>query len=542
MHPMGIMEAISLHPYAAAGGQAALAVLLAWAARRDLASSLAGMGRGGAAGLALAGVAAVVAAAGWVPAFQRHGFEGHEADYLDAFTGRRALDAAWDPMITYPAMRGLYRALGSLPAASPEWMVGVSLLCAAASAVSVGLVAWLLLRDRIAAVAAAAVAALSMHHVFWASSAYNVILPLALYRGALVFALAGARRAPAGGGWALAAGAALAGMAAACRIESAVVLPAGAWALAWSEGSSRTLRSPRSWVPAAALAVASLAVQVGALVGPVADRQGEAEAAYFLGLVAGNLRLVSFLAPFHHPAAAGVLLAGAVALAASGTPGRRALVGALGLWAIPHLALSTFNDFAPRHALAGATGLCVIAGAAVGAAARTLAGARGGRARVVATALAGGAVLGLGIPLARDLERVAHRYYADDAVFLAEIPPEALETPLTLEDVAAGGCYVLSEQESISARLPAAGSHFNLDPLNGPRTWAEHGGCVRWLYDRENYRWSSRDVHSRATRLFAQMEWRVEGMLVSPKEFPAVVYRLSAPPPGLPGRAEAGAR
>ncbi len=516
------------HPYLAAGLQGLMATVAVAFALPSLRSLFTEPGRRAARGILLASLSTLLASALVIPAFARHAFEGHEGDYLDAFTGAHPLLSAWDPFITFPAMRAFYGLLGEIPGADPSWMVTVNLLGSAVSAWALGWTAWMLFRDRGGAVGSALLGGLMVHHAFWASSAYNVMIPLAMGRMAILLALLGMRRPGASGSkgcWAAAAG--LAGLATACRLEMASLFPLLAVLAVLGIPWNQMRRAALDAGPAVGMGLLTLWLHVLPLATAVEARDADPHPGYRLALLVSSLKVSSMYAPFDHPGALAVLLVGCIFLVGRGRGALRTGGTLVAILAVPHALAGTFNDFAPRHALLGGGALGMLASLGVTAFLKLRWGWAG---RMAGVMVAGGI---LGVSLFSDLRETRQRYYANQEAFVASVPEEGRGKVMTLAQAAPEGCYILTEQGFIGEAVGASGSHFNLDPVEGPKVWREHQGCVRWLYDVDNYRWASRDVHSRATRLKSLLIWREEGWLVTPEGFSALVYCLDQPPPTI---------
>ena len=104
---------------------------------------------------------------------ERHRFEGHELDYLAAFSGQ-----PWEPSTrTFPLLAEVYAVVGLL-FSSPYSLVILNLV---ASLLTVAAAWWWAKKhlNETAAWMLAALLALSPTHAFWASSIYNVTLPQA---------------------------------------------------------------------------------------------------------------------------------------------------------------------------------------------------------------------------------------------------------------------------------------------------------------------------------------------------------------------------
>ena len=136
----------------------------------------------------------------------KHGFEGHEREYLSAFEG-----GDWQASTrVYPLLAQFYEAIGVL-FSHPLILVAINLVAALATLAT----AWVWIQRRWseeAAWMATILLALSPVHAFWSTSIYNVTLPHA----ALVMGLAL-------GGW---RGALCFGLACNLRIELALLAPA----------------------------------------------------------------------------------------------------------------------------------------------------------------------------------------------------------------------------------------------------------------------------------------------------------------------------
>jgi len=407
----------------------------------------------------------------WLPALTEHAFDGHEADYLDLFLGGRTPSRGGT--VLYPAMQWLYWGLGRV-LSGPGWLLAVA---GAASLVSIAAAAGLtqqLFGGR-AAAWTAALLALYGTHAFWSSSAYNVMIPLALTLVSLAALVAAGR----GGGWgmSLLSGSAAA-LAVATRLESLVAgLPALLFVL-W-----RPPRPLRVHLPLLLGGAALAAAAVVPLVVP-GGLPGEGEASFMWPV---NVGLLGYLAPW-----AGPWLPLLVIMALLGPPGpdhrlrARAIpripVGILLAWAVAvHGTMATFDDLEYRHLLPAGVALALVAGAVLGALRRGPA------------ALLGATLLVL---LALDTARLARLYYAPEERFAAALPAdlpriEARDRP---------PCTLVSEDARV-AQEPQL-SHFNLlDPEEAERLRAAGGGCLQWCPDVQDWRWSSRGVRARALRL-----------------------------------------
>lgn len=418
-----------------------------------------------------------------VPAWARHIYDGHEADYWDIFRGLRPLDRGGT--VLYPSMQWLWWSLGRVLPHAERVPVLISTLFGAASVLALG-ASIERLWGRRAGLLVAGFVALHPVHAAWSSSAYNVALPWLF--GALALWAAASLAQPEvqrPGALGLVMGASLA-LVVATRLE------AGLWVLPCVVLSGQGLaRSPergrwlRRVLPGALLGAALGIAALAPLLFP-----GEVPGAGERGLaLSANLLLFSSYAPFDTAAGAALLLL-CLPVALWRSP---LFVGSLLAMALGnHLVLASFDDMGDRHAL-----LALPLFAALLAGAVTAPGAP-------RTALLLG-LAGLGLS-ASGLPEMASRYYASDDAWRAELeqPPWSELPRYRLAQVATavaplGQCGWIAEDHRV-AREPAL-SHFNLlDPaeaesLRGP------DGCLRWCADKQDWQWSSRGVRDRAARV-----------------------------------------
>lgn len=391
---------------------------------------------------------------------ERHIFDGHEADYLEIFLGSRPLTRG-GPML-YPAVQWLYAGLGRLTD-EPRALLGLNLL---ASSAAVGLV-YAAVARRLGPVPGAVAAAwlgLWGNHVAWAGSAYNVTLPHTMVALA-VWALLGLGRGLEPWGAGALAGGALA-LALALRVESAVVLPAlGLYGLV--ERPRGALRA----LPGLALGLALGGVAAALVLWP-GQTPGEEQRALAWSI---NRGLLAYFAPWDRPWS-WVALALGLGLLGRAWPAGAALAGGLVLGG--HLAGASFDDYGARHLLNAGLGLALL-GAGLGLR---------GWGRVLAVGVVG--LLGV------DLLELRARFYAAEERFAETLDPALPRwSPAELP-----ACAWICED----SRLVPEGqqrSHFNLwDPAEAEALRQAHG-CVIWLRGAEDWRWSSRAVADRATRL-----------------------------------------
>ncbi|MFH1468920.1 MAG: hypothetical protein ABIO70_31330 [Pseudomonadota bacterium] len=438
----------------------------------------------------LLGLALAVRAV-WLPACTRHGWEGHEAEYLQAFQG--TWQGGWSSRVM-PLLGWLYRGLGLLTQAEGA-LVALSMaasLLAMAALVSLvrraggALSGWL----------AGGLVALYGNHAFWSSSAYNVILPHALLLGGLAL-LGGAGR-----GRTLASGLCL-GAAVGGRVELAALLPAALPLLHGQPWSRRVL-----W------AVAVAAVALPALL-PLASGGAHPAGiwAEILPSLEQNLWPPLFLAPWDRP----VPLALALTLAAVGLRRRSHTAWPLVLLLVlGQLSAACFADSGFRHALTAGVALCGLQ--ALGLAAM-LAWARehGGRARLLFGIGAAVGLAGVLLPLLADTAALARRYYAPAEQLIAELSAAA---PGPWDPAAAVGCRTLITSPT---RQPGE---------DGPLEVARGHGCWLWEEDWQHRRWTSLGVHDRAVRvkrLFAPIPLGLRTDLADQGRPPRLVWRIERP-------------
>jgi hypothetical protein len=435
--------------------------------------------------------AALAVRAGWLPALARHGWEGHEAEYLEVFRG--TWQGTWSSRVM-PLLGWCYRGLG-LAADSDLTLVGFSL---AVSLLAIAALVHLVRREAgpLAGWIAGGLVALHGNHAFWSSSAYNVILPHMLLLAGL--ALLGRP----GCGRCLVSGLCL-GLGVGGRIEIAALLPAALPFLRWQAWSGRV-----AW------AGALVAVSVPALrplVTPGAHPPGLG--GELLPALAQNAWPPLYLAPWDRP----VPLALAAALAVLGLRWRpRAALPLILLLLLGHLSAACFADSGYRHALASGVALCGLQGLGLAA---LLARARDceGRARRLFGAAAAAAFLGVLAPLLADTAEVARRYYAPSEEIIAELRASA---PGSWEPADGAGCRALV---TTPARLLGE---------DGPLEVARGHGCWLWEEDWQHLRWTSLGVHDRAVRVHRLFHPIPLGMRQDPSDPgrpPRLVWRIERP-------------
>lgn len=437
-------------------------------------------------------LALALAVRAWlIPALSRHGWEGHEAEYLAVFEG--SWQGGWSTRVV-PLLGGAYRALGSLTE-EPTVLVLLALL---ASLVSIAALAQLL-RHQVGthqALLAALLVSLYGNHAFWSSSAYNVMLPHAL----LLLALALLSRP----GWTATVGSGLLlGAAAGSRVELlAYALPA------------LLLLRDRSWAQRACW-VTVCAVVLGACLLPMGEQGAHPE-----GLLAGlpaalrlNLSLTVFLEPFSGGGA--LLLPLALAAVALWRHPRSASFW-LALLVVGHASSACFADSGFRQALLPGVALCVLAAQGVHTL-WCLGSQRSGAARWLPRTAAGVALAVVLMLLGLDSADLARRYYAPAGPLLDEL---ARANPQQADRTALEGC-----RELITTPARVEGQPSPFDDL-------DFDACWLWVEDFQHRRWTSLGVHDRARRMHRAFELEPLGMateLRDPGQPPRQVWRVRGP-------------
>lgn len=501
--------AVGLHLLVTAG-------LVVWA-RDEIRAGWRLTGRSFRLGTLLALALALGASAVIVPGLTRHGWEGHEAIYLDLFLDRPSGESLEDsPLLVAPLPAAIYGTLGRIPGLPPLVMV---LFNMALGAAAVGAAAWnarLLTGDDRTGFLTGMLAALHPLLAFWSSSAYQVILPCAL--GLLsITALLLARQRPSTRTLVLAG--ALWGLAVAARVEYVLLAPA--LVALWLLGGLAAMRQVRLWLPAAVAGSLLGALHLLPLGLAAATRDTGESAAYYLGMFRYHVLWPDVWDPYDALWTWPALGIGVGLLALRGRPGWNALAGVGAIALAFHLPYSAFWDYATRHTLLPVTALACVAAAGISGTWE-----RGTAGRIVAGALAAGCLL----PLVFGLGVARQRYYADHELLGRVVKGVDWDTPVDLQSYVDQGCYLVTEHPPLWETYPT-GSHVNIaDPLEGPQIWADHGGCVLWLKDADDLRWTSRDVMSRAWKLEHLFDWEPVGAVELDDGFRAAAYRLTAWP------------
>jgi len=438
----------------------ALLVLLGalWTCRRDLLPRRSWIGPG--IGVALVAILVRVL---WFPAFSSHLYDGHEADYLDLFLGDRAPSRGGT--VLYPAMQWLYWGAGRvLQGEAWPWILGglvpslVSIAAGAAFVAEAG--------GGLAALFAALLLAIYGNHAFWSSSAYNVMLPLALGQVCLLaLTRMGREGAPRFAALAAASGV----LSVATRLESAVLIVPVLGVLLW-----RRPPRVRAWLPwLAGGGVLALCTVLPLLWPGGVPGEGERQLA-----LAMHLFDFDYLAPWHVPLA--FLLFLLPFSRRLGVP--RGPLALLLAWAVAnHVLLASFDDVGFRHALPSGVATAM----ALGLCAATARERFTGIAVVFLTSAS----------LLFQTGAISGRFYATDVDLQASLPPDlpvlAPERPYA--------CTLVAEDPHVAEDPPL--SHFNLlDPAEAEALRARTG-CLWWCEDAQDRAWSSRGILDRAMRL-----------------------------------------
>ena len=269
----------------------------------------------------------------WMPV-GLHLFDGHEAEYRDIFLGDKAMTRG--SAMLYPALQWFYAGLGKL-SQSPQLLLAVS---CAASLLSIA--ACYGIARRVAGIrvglAAAGLLAIWGNHAFWATSAYNVALPLALALVSIWALLVLAQESEKLAAAALAAGSAA--LAVATRLECLLLAPLALALFLWARPTfSRRV-----------LAVLGLGAVLGAWAIWAVLSAGPLPGGGERGLaLENNLLFFDLWAPFGGPLALCLL----PALWLSWSKRRTFTIVLVVFLILFHAAISSFNDVGFRHTLLG---------------------------------------------------------------------------------------------------------------------------------------------------------------------------------------------
>lgn len=447
--------------------------------------------------LGLAGVLRAVV----IPALSRHVFDGHEADYYDVWRG--AQSSVGEGYRASEWLAFLYDWGGPLFGGNGQALVVLQLLL---SLVSLGLI-WQWTRDLAGQDRAGlwAVGIVSLDPVlgFWASSAYNILLPFTCSLLALV-AVERAIRRPSAAMLGLAGVAFAASVAG--RPEALLVALPIAWRLL--SHARRLLMVPRGLLAlAAGLSLTAWPVLCG-----MKGLSGATSTDYMREMFAQQWYGLYWFTPWQH----GWVLSGLAVLSVRVV---RRLPGGLGLILMlvalitsHHLAYALFDDYDFRHTLLPRVAFVVwlVLG---------LEAVRGVE-RLVGLALAL-AVAGL---LLLGLLDVRHRYYAGPEDFYRYESRLQTSPYVNLENYR--GCIFVAE-DLYYGRFARA-SHFE---LYTHRDWARlqerSSGCVLFVYDLENFQASSRSIDGRALKVSELYRLELLGKVIDKQaEHYSLVFRV----------------
>ena len=430
--------------------------------------------------LALALLVRVVALPSW-----EHQYDGHEADYRDLLLGDRALTRGGT--LLYPAFQWLHFLAGKV---APHEAVPLllSLLAGLLAVGAAGGAVGRLTTPRVGHVTALALA-LWGNHAFWATSAYNVILPHALAVTAIWALAVWLRGGPAWACGLLAGGAAA--LAVATRVESWLWAPVGLLLVLAHRPRGALKALPGVFLGAG---IAGLATYLIMFPGHTPG-SGQRSLSW-----AVNRDLLAYWAPFD------VWWTWLIPLAGFGLGLRRwpkVYAPLLLLVVGSHALFATFDDYGFRHLLNALVGVSAALGALV-------------------TVRWGWPLLGLaGLGLVAHTWDVGERYYASEEDF-ADALPDALPR---WEVEQLGACALICEDGRVVDE-DSQRSHFNLlDPAEAEAMRAD-AGCIYWVYGLQDHRWSSRAVRDRALRLLHLYEMTPAAVVSGDQDFVGLVYEV----------------
>ena len=481
----------------------------------------------------LLGVAALAAAisAFWLPAFSSFEALGHEASYLECFTGRSmdgsgpvspANSHGWEAFVTYPLVRWVWWLFGGLVGREQVgWLLVLNIGFRALAVALIGLVARLLTGRSACGVTAAQLLAVHPWHAFWGAAIYNVSMPFFFASLAMLLALVAWRT---GSTLVFSAAAASGVLVMASRVEWAILAPTLVVLLAGlgsSWGRNDKSLSARFLLPAVAIAGLG-AASVLLAGGQLTEQGGYHGVSGYLETLFRQAWIIDLIEPFHQPWTLLAAVVGLFVIGFSSGLGWGPALGLLGYFITGYLAVTTFNDFSYRHALLPVIGLLLLASSL----AIPLLGKR-----MLHRLVAGVLLALLLLSGVQGVERVASRYYLSQDDFFAQ--HEGFQGPmLDAAEVESGACFLITDNERPWQR-GIAGSHFNLmDPGEAVTHWRRFGGCILWLFDNAGYRYDGLAVPPRSTKLLHWFDWEYQGW-TRLQEGEVLVYRMSAPPWGI---------
>lgn len=450
-----------------------------------------------------------------IPAWARHVYDGHEADYYDVWRGARS--SVGEGYRASEWMVFLYRLLGPLLGGSGRALVVLQVMTSLVSLMWF----WQWVRDLTgqerAGLWAVLLASLDPVLGFWASSAYNIQLPLTCAVLSLA-ALERAIRRPAASLLGLSAVAFAASVAG--RPESMLV----ALPLAWRcLPNFRRLCSAPSALPAL---LGGLSLTLWPILSGMKGMAGANSPDYMREMFGQQWKLLLWFNPWGTPwllAALGVVGVLVVRMLAREGGWLRALAlpgMLLGVIVSHQLAYALFDDYDYRHTLLPRLALMTLLALGM----ELSQGME--KAIPLATALAASTLLVHG------LVDVRHRYYAGPEDFYRHEPLLQTASYVNLDELR--GCIFVAE-DLYYGRFARA-SHFE---LYTQRDWKKlttrSNDCVLFVYDLENFQASSRSIDGRAHKVMALYRMELLGKVIDRQaEHYSLVYRVLGRRDGSP--------
>lgn len=451
------------------------------------------------------GLLAVFVRLGLVPALTRHTYDGHEADYFDAWrgvghslgVGYRASD--W--------MGWLYSSVGGLFGGSG---LALMLLTLASSLLAIPCVYYVARRlgaSPTGSAVACLLLAIDPVHAFWASSAYNIELPFVLLMAAWASLELGNKTgqlAP------LLASGFFLSTAVAARAESVLLAPVLLVRLLTAGPRQRRPLPLMVWLGSMTPMLIHLALEAQALA-------GQAPGEYAAELAQQQWSLWIYLSPWSQAGIRELWLCVWVLTLARSPWTRAPLVLCLLLVLGQHAATIRFDDYDFRHTLLSRAALALGMGICWSALCE---GGRLARFRLPAMGVVGA----LCLLLIWTTYGLGKRYYADWELFLHDVPEFASAPHLNLEQYKT--CVFVAE-DAYYARFMRA-SHFELYTQRDRERLSQRGqGCILFVLDLENYQASSRAIDGRAAKIAHFYSLTLLGKVVDREaEHASLVYQV----------------
>ena len=451
---------------------------------------------------------------------------GHEASYFECFQGVHTPSSShgWEAFVTYPIFRWGYWAVGAV-VGRDGGPLPLVLINAAGRGVAIVAFGWLcacLSRRSAPGLVGAGLLVLHPVHAFYGAVIFHTGLPWMLAVSCLLLAVLSWRS---GDARLMLAAAATGSLMEVVRVEWGLLAPSLALLLlclgtGW--GRSPKVWRWRFWLPGLALALL-FGLSLFGSGGSVAEQGGYHGISPYLETISRQVLFLEVFQPWHLPWMVALVALGLWAWGRQEGIGWRGPAGLVGMVAIGHVGLCTFNDYGFRHALL--PGISLLAGAAM----TGLLLSEGRRLAWVGGALLGLAALTSGLSLVD----TSGRFFASEETFFEQA--EGFEgEPIPAEQLEDGSCYLITDNERLWS-MGLAGSHFNLmDPGEAVTRYRAHDGCVLWLYDMSQWRWDSLVAQARGRKLDFWFEWeRIGWVRFDQDGLNAVVYRMAAPPWGV---------